>query len=167
METIVSRKRSIDVATSSDSTPTTTAVSPATAASDHKKPTPAPSTGPPKADTGSRYLRGARKGVRLKCFFASSKGKKRYMEDRTVVCNHVDLAPIVKGLGIKTRFAYFGVYDGHGGSSTVDYVQTVLAKHIFKRVSKLQPKFAKDEMKQAIMHGHDDADVDDARANGC
>ena len=101
----------------------------------------------------SKFMRGGKKGVRLRHFSASSPGKKKYMEDRVDCRSHRDLAPLIRGLAAKNRFCHFAVFDGHGGANTVEFAQSKLARNIAIQVRQLKHKFSKDEIKSAIKHG--------------
>lgn len=101
----------------------------------------------------SKFMRGEKKGVRLRHFCASSPGKKKYMEDRVDCRSHRDLAPLIRGLAAKNRFSHFAIFDGHGGAKTVEFAQSALARNIALQLRQLKHKFSKDEVKAAIKHG--------------
>jgi len=69
----------------------------------------------------------------LTCFLASERGKKHYQQDRTVA--ELDGSSVNPALN-DTRYAFFAVYDGHGGEFSSEYLKKHLHLNIFGEIAK-------------------------------
>ncbi|KAF1334820.1 Protein phosphatase, partial [Globisporangium splendens] len=83
--------------------------------------------------------------LRLSVGAYSNRGKRKENEDRLVCVSEQIRDDIV---------AYFGVYDGHGGSCVAEYLAKELHGGIFERMR----NSPRDDMKTALTHAFSDAD---------
>merc|ERR1719203_714932 len=72
-------------------------------------------------------------------------GRRRQMEDRHLICKSV--RAINPSVPAERDFAIFGVFDGHGGNKTPDFVRQALPAEFAAQVS----KFAEEPLADKII----------------